>query len=423
LTAVVAAPEIYSAGGRSGCLVSQTYDIWALGCIFFEASIWMTLGREGLDSFRRGKQRIAKHLPGLRQAKVSMEATQYFDAFHDGKDVSSEVKDWQLRLRNSISYTDTLTEKVVGLVDEMLVSDPQQRVTSVELCEKVQNILEREHSKHSLFSNSDIGTSNSLHMLTTSHPARALVKSLSVVLEPSTSVESVGTTTNHQYRDQLENFPSPLEISTRDNFQESCYRLGSQEIANMPKGGQRSPTIKAFLNFLQDYATDGTCGTRNARFIPAMPLKDYLRRNIEDLLRAVSLPNDVHLHRAHDIVESYSQVFAILVSINEGAYIYHFAKKDELSDRRLPFENQKAFPRREDFFDKFYQAQWQFCAPTLTYLFDRSFGKDCILPFKRDGDPIFGDSCSVYRINILPEYDSLCSPDMLDQVHGGSPPS
>lgn len=184
----------------------------------------------------------------------------------------------------------------------------------------------------------------------------------------------------------------------------------------LPSSVQHGAMLEAFLRFLEKSSIEGTCGSACARYMPATPLKEYLRRNIDDILRAVSIPQDLALYFAHDIVESYSQVFAILVSINKGHYIYDFVKQDELSDRRLPFEHNKGFPRRDDFFEEFDLKQWHFCAPTLKYHSHRKFGEKCILPFQRAGSPIFGNSGSVYKISVRSEYDLLCPLSMSGQV-------
>ena len=138
--------------------------------------------------------------------------------------------------------------------------------------------------------------------------------------------------------------------------------------------------------------------------------------------------NPLHHHRnprhkhAHNILESYSQVFAILLSINKGAFILHFDKYDELTDRRLPFQNNKEFPLQEDFFQKFQEAQHKFCAPTLSHLFHREFSNNCILPFERDGLSIArGSSGVIHKIKVHPGYDFLCSASTSQQVRHVSP--
>lgn len=185
------------------------------------------------------------------------------------------------------------------------------------------------------------------------------------------------------------------------------------------KEARHDEVRERFLKFLDECAVSGTCGNDIAEFIPLVPLQNYLRTHINDILESVSPPNDteLYLHRAHNILQSYSQVFAILLSINKGAYIFHFDKHDELTDRRLPFYNDKEFPRQEHFFTEFQHAQHKFCAPTLSRLSHRQFSSNCILPFKRDGPPIArGSSGVIHKVQIYPEYDLLCSNSSSSQV-------
>jgi len=165
--------------------------------------------------------------------------------------------------------------------------------------------------------------------------------------------------------------------------------------------------IEDFWRFLKDHKTDGTRGAESATYIPAIPLKSYIRNNIKHLLLAVSRPG-ADLSRARDIATSYPLVFAILISIDEGGFIYDFARHQELNDHRLPFEDSKFFPNRKDFFQVFHKKQWEFCAPPLDYLFERTFCEHWILPFKREADFVAkGNTGLVYKIKILEEYDSL----------------
>jgi len=174
--------------------------------------------------------------------------------------------------------------------------------------------------------------------------------------------------------------------------------------------------IEDFCRFLKDHKTDGTRGAESATYIPAKPLKHYIRNNIQRLLLAVSGP-DADLSRARNIAISYPLVFAILFSIDEGDFIYDFARHEELNDQRLPFEDNKFFPTRKNFFQNFHKKQWEFCAPPLDYLFERTFCEHWILPFKREEDFVVkGNSGVVHKIKILEEYDSLSPVSETTQV-------
>ncbi|QDS71140.1 hypothetical protein FKW77_009908 [Venturia effusa] len=106
-----------------------------------------------------------------------------------------------------------------------------------------------------------------------------------------------------------------------------------------------------FLKFLrQNAVADGTCGATAARSVPFDKLKGYLRIHIEELLVASSPAHGSRTFHAANILQSYCRVFAILLSINKGGYIFHFDQYDQLTDRRLPFQDNKDFPLQDDFY-------------------------------------------------------------------------
>lgn len=64
------------------------------------------------------------------------------DAFHDGRKVLPAVTEWHLYLRNSSRKSDTITDRILDLVDHhMLKPKPGQRLTLEKLCNELENIL------------------------------------------------------------------------------------------------------------------------------------------------------------------------------------------------------------------------------------------------------------------------------------------
>lgn len=64
------------------------------------------------------------------------------DRFHDGRHVLPAVKEWHNVLRDAMRKTDTVTSRVLDLVDEeMLLEDPSTRIPSKDLCVKLRQIL------------------------------------------------------------------------------------------------------------------------------------------------------------------------------------------------------------------------------------------------------------------------------------------
>jgi len=64
------------------------------------------------------------------------------DAFHDGIQVLEAVKDWHKFLRNASRGTDTVTRRVLDLVDKrMLLQDPKARIQAHSLCKELSDII------------------------------------------------------------------------------------------------------------------------------------------------------------------------------------------------------------------------------------------------------------------------------------------
>ena len=65
------------------------------------------------------------------------------DQFHDGREVLDAVINWHKYLRSSLRRTDTLTSRVLDLVDEeMLLGPADRRINASDLCSKLDSILE-----------------------------------------------------------------------------------------------------------------------------------------------------------------------------------------------------------------------------------------------------------------------------------------
>ena len=63
------------------------------------------------------------------------------DYFHNGKRVLEDVTGWHKMLRGSLRITDTITNRVLDLVDEkMLLEDPLERINSKSLCNELMRI-------------------------------------------------------------------------------------------------------------------------------------------------------------------------------------------------------------------------------------------------------------------------------------------
>jgi hypothetical protein len=150
-------------------------------------------------------------------------------------------------------------------------------------------------------------------------------------------------------------------------------------------------------------------------FVPAGEVEEYLRQpsKLREILSALFKEggDDIDARR---LVTHYSVVFAILVSIDYGAYIGNFLHHDSLRDTRLPFaERPRRFPDEgvpDGFFKQFQDEQARFCAPK----FDEGhheFEKDEPLPFLEKKLVGSGGSAKVYRVKLHAKHDLLSRPE------------
>jgi hypothetical protein len=153
-------------------------------------------------------------------------------------------------------------------------------------------------------------------------------------------------------------------------------------------------------------------------FIPAGEVQAYLCEDpsrLTAILTALFGSEDSRWRgRMREIVNRYSVVFAILVSIDHGQHILNFLPYEILCDDRLPFEARPAkFPWAPsdsgELFDRFQEAQSRFCA----------------VMFNRNSTPVFDDgqpmpylskelldevgSAKVYKVQIHASHDMLQS--------------
>jgi hypothetical protein len=110
-------------------------DTWSLGCVLSVASTWVVLGFQGTLQYQllrvdaRGRA-LKKKISGSR------------DTFHDENKALEEIAIWHEYLRSQVRISDKLTSKVLRLIDdEMLVQDPIRRISTLELCKRLKEII------------------------------------------------------------------------------------------------------------------------------------------------------------------------------------------------------------------------------------------------------------------------------------------
>lgn len=121
----------------------QTIDTWSFGCVLSAVATWVVLGSQAYENYGKRRELAISDLrqqtqkPGSRNILPTCS-----DAFHDGRKVLLAVSEWHDYLRNSSRRADTITPLILDLIDrEMLLEHPQGRLTSVQLCQKLDEIL------------------------------------------------------------------------------------------------------------------------------------------------------------------------------------------------------------------------------------------------------------------------------------------
>ncbi|KAK8001158.1 hypothetical protein PG991_013380 [Apiospora marii] len=94
-------------------------DIWSLGCVFSVVATWVVLGADGVTQYGKVRQKAQKRRTGIAN-----------DNFHDDQQVLPEVKAWHRYLRVASRRTDTITSKVLDLVDNYMLVGADIRRTA-----------------------------------------------------------------------------------------------------------------------------------------------------------------------------------------------------------------------------------------------------------------------------------------------------
>jgi hypothetical protein len=152
------------------------------------------------------------------------------------------------------------------------------------------------------------------------------------------------------------------------------------------------------------------------RFVPGGKIEVYFREGSYErtkrLLRAVFGTNPPI--SAKDAAEKCCRVCCILAILGRIKFIHIFFRHPNLRDDRLPFDHGRPpahFPvdtGMEDFYDRFCEEQWKFCAPELCDTTSGiQFEEHSILPFTSLAIVGGGGSSVVYKATVQPQHDKL----------------
>lgn len=132
--------------------ISQSIDIWSLGCVFSLTATWMICGNQGLETFEKQRESAIKKIvegswPLPHPIPVDLELGDYF---HNGQEMLDAVKDWHQHLRAVGKNSDRITSRVLDLVDDhMMKGKPAERIPAQEVCLRLGAICNAAHEAES----------------------------------------------------------------------------------------------------------------------------------------------------------------------------------------------------------------------------------------------------------------------------------
>lgn len=137
------APECDIARRDRSKSVSQTIDTWSFGCVLSVSATWVVLGYQGVRAYHEQRRSAIKKLRERQQSGEDVTVPVADDAFHDGTDVLPEVREWHDALRGVLRVSDTITGRILKIIDEyMLVTESVRQLKTI----SVHNALQRELS-------------------------------------------------------------------------------------------------------------------------------------------------------------------------------------------------------------------------------------------------------------------------------------
>lgn len=132
---------------------SRKYDIWSLGCIFLEFSIWLLHGPKGIEDFLSAR--------GNGSSSSSSSTPLYSITDKAAKTARvHEVATWTIRKleSNPLCKGDTTLAALLELIKkDMLEPEVEQRQSAAEICKKLESILQEAEKRPSCLLNSPVG--------------------------------------------------------------------------------------------------------------------------------------------------------------------------------------------------------------------------------------------------------------------------
>jgi len=115
--------------------ITPAVDVWSLGCVFFEAAVWMATFDRGRDEFCQARIDATSNLKSLISAE-------YRGAFHDGNEALRLLSDKAREISNLGTPVACLSRNVMDFVlDEMLLPGTGTRLRAEQLHERFRRVL------------------------------------------------------------------------------------------------------------------------------------------------------------------------------------------------------------------------------------------------------------------------------------------
>ncbi|KAI2466329.1 hypothetical protein F4781DRAFT_406060 [Annulohypoxylon bovei var. microspora] len=141
-TETYGAPECDRARLDPSISVSQEIDTWSFGCVLSVSATWVILGYQGVLAYDQLRRIAIKKLRERREKGENVTVPAANDAFHNGVCVLPEVIDWHSYLRKVLRVTDTVTGRILDLVDgTMLLAESTRQSKSSALYDAIQDRL------------------------------------------------------------------------------------------------------------------------------------------------------------------------------------------------------------------------------------------------------------------------------------------
>ncbi|KAI1169526.1 hypothetical protein F4777DRAFT_584828 [Nemania sp. FL0916] len=119
--------------------VSNRLDTWSFACVISVAVTWAVLGLQGMIQYQSVRKAAVQKIKSKPRAAITHRLND--DVFHDGSAVLGDVINWHKYLRQVMRKSDPISDRLLDLIDEVLSSDPDSRLTSAELYEKLTELL------------------------------------------------------------------------------------------------------------------------------------------------------------------------------------------------------------------------------------------------------------------------------------------